>query len=170
MNNYRIKTSSNARFSYPHLLTPVAAMNGGPAKYSACIIISKNDPCLDSIRNVIEQVYRDNSKLFEDGNGNIIPFEKIRSPLRDGDTDRPGDTYFAGCCFLNAYSFSAPVVVDANNQLITNENLLSSGMTGRAVLTFYPYNRGGNAGIGAGLEGVQKLGDNRRSAILAEFE
>ena len=118
----------------------------------------------------IEQVYRDNSKLFEDGNGNIIPFEKIRSPLRDGDTDRPGDTYFAGCCFLNAYSFSAPVVVDANKQLITNENLLSSGMTGRAVLTFYPYNRGGNAGIGAGLEGVQKLGDNRRSAILAEFE
>ena len=170
MMNFRIKTSANVRFAYPHLLTPAIPMNGCAAKFSVCVIISKNDPCLASIKAAIEQVYKENVELFRNAEGGVLPMEKLRTPLHDGDIEHPGDANFAGCCFLNAYSTAAPVVIDANKSFITDERLLASGMTGRAVLSLYAYNRTGNAGIGVGLEGVQKLGDSRRSAILAEFE
>ncbi len=170
MANSRIKTSTDVRFAYPHLLTPVVSMNGGTPKFSVCIIISKTDPCLASIKAALEQVYKENLAIFKNAEGGVLPMEKLRTPLHDGDIEHPGDANFAGCCFLNAYTTTTPVVVDANKSFITDERLLTSGMTGRAVLSLYAYNHTGNAGIGVGLEGVQKLGDSRRSAILAEFE
>ncbi len=166
MANCQIKTSNKVRFAYNHLITPAAPPKGGREKYSTCIFIKKDDPCVAELKTRIEQVYRDNASVFKEANGSVKPYEKIRIPLRDGDVERPGDANYAGHYFLNAYSWEAPIVVDANKTPITDEKQLPSGMIGRAVLSLYPYDREGNAGIGANILAVQKHGDSRRAAIL----
>ena len=73
----------------------------------------------------------------------------IKTPLRDGDTERPDDEAYKNCYFINANSATAPGIVDADRQPIIDHSEVYSGVYGRASINFYAFNSNGNKGIAA---------------------
>lgn len=91
------------RISYAHLFEPTS-VNGSDPKYGASLIVSKKDAkTITAIQKAIEQAKKDSVGKW---GGKIPP--NLKTPLRDGDTDRPDDEAYAGCFFLNANSRQAP--------------------------------------------------------------
>jgi hypothetical protein len=97
---------------------------------------------------------------------------KLKSPLRDGDVDRPDDEVYAGKMFLNASSTRQPGLVDAKLQPILDEAEAYSGCSFRASVTFFPYDKAGNKGVGCGLNNLQvvKKGPRIDGRLAADKE
>ena len=142
------------RLSYANVWEP-ASINGSNPKYSVSLIIPKSDTkTVNRIKAAIEVAKQESIAKW---GGKIPP--NLKTPLRDGDIDRPDDEAYAGCYFLNANSRQAPQVVDANVQPILDQSEVYSGCYGKISVTFYGYNSNGNRGIAAGLGNIQKLKD-----------
>ena len=154
--------TKTVRFSYLNVLE-ARSTNGGPAKYSTSIIIPKSDlETKRMIDDAIKAAYAEGTSKLQ-GSGRTVPaLEAIRTPLRDGDKERPDDEAYAGSWFLNASSLQRPDVVDASCHDIIDPGQIYSGMYGRASLNFFAYSVGGNRGIGVGLNGIQKQRDGER--------
>lgn len=94
------------------------------------------------------------------GNGRSVPaLSAIKTPLRDGDMERPDDAAYANSYFVNANATSAPGIVDADCNPILTRSEVYSGVYGRASISFYAFNSSGNKGIACGLNNLQKLRD-----------
>lgn len=142
------------RFSYAHLWEP-DSINGSDPKYSVSCIISKEDKdTIAKIKKAIEVAKEEGKGKW----GGKIP-ANLKTPLRDGDIDRPEDEAYADSMFLNANSKQAPQIVDRQVQPILDQSEVYSGCFGRVSIIFYAYNSNGNKGIAAGLGNVQKLKD-----------
>ena len=89
----------------------------------------------------------------------VPPLTAIKTPLRDGDTERPDDPAYKDSYFLNANSSTAPGIVDADCQPILQRSEVYSGVYGRASINFYAFNTNGNRGIAVGLNNLQKIRD-----------
>ena len=101
-----------------------------------------------------------NLRQWNKGNGKSVPaLSSLRTPLRDGDIDRPDDPAYANAYFVNANSTTAPGVVDANRNEILDKSEVYSGCYGRASISFYAFNANGNKGIACGLNNLQKIKD-----------
>ena len=83
----------------------------------------------------------------------------IKTPLRDGDAERPDDPAYANSYFMNANSNTAPGIVDADCQPILDRSEVYSGVYGRASVNFYAFNSNGNRGIACSLNNLQKIRD-----------
>lgn len=169
MNTNTTKVIVPCRFSYLHCWQP-DSVNGGDLKYSVSAIIPKSDTkTINAIKAAIEQAKKDSVSKW----GGKIP-ANLKTPLRDGDIDRPDDEAYAGCYFFNANSRQAPQVVDAKVQPILDQNEVYSGCYGKISVTFYGYNSNGNRGIAAGLGNIQKLRDGEslggRSNAADDFQ
>ena len=158
INRTKVITSKRTRLSYANLWEP-KSVNGGPAKYSVSLIIPKDDPCIEKIRAAIEAAYEEGESKLK-GNGRSVPaLSAIKTPLHDGDLERPDDPAYAGCYFVNANSTTAPGIVDAACNPILERSEVYSGIYGRASINFYAFNSSGNRGIACGLNNVQKISD-----------
>lgn len=146
--------TGKVRLSYVNVFKPRASKPDQEAKYSLCVLIPKSDKAtIDKVKAAIKAAAEAGvGKL----GGKIPP--NLKSPLRDGDTERDSPEY-KGHYFINANSKQQPGVVDAQVQPILDPNELYSGCYGRVSLNFYAFNQEGNKGIGAGLQNVQKLAD-----------
>ena len=146
--------TGKVRFSYANVFEP-KSINGSDPKYSVSLIIPKEDKVtIDKIKAAIEVAKKEGiSKL-----GGKIP-ANLKTPLRDGDIDRPDDPAYANSYFVNANSTIRPGIVDANLQPIIDSTEFYSGCYGRASIVFYAYNANGNKGIACGLQNLQKLED-----------
>jgi len=147
-------------FSYLNCWEPKAAPDGGKPKFSVSLIIPKSDTkTVERIRAAIQAAYEEGASKLK-GNGKSVPaLSAIRTPLRDGDKDRPNDEAYRGCWFINANSDTAPGIVDADRQPILIRSEMYSGVKGRASINLYAYNVNGNKGIGCGLNNLQKISD-----------
>ena len=146
--------TGNVRLSYAHLFEPYG-MDGQEAKYSVSVIIPKTDTeTLKAIKEATELAKKNGVSKW---NGKVPA--NLKTPLRDGDTERPDDEAYAGCYFLNASSKNRPGVVDQNVQPVMDANEVYSGCYARVSINFYAFNASGNKGIAAGLGNVQKLED-----------
>lgn len=146
--------TGKVRLSYVNLFTPRVGPNGGDAKYSVCVLIPKTDKAtLDKIKAAIEAAKEAGKANW----GGKIP-AGVKTPLRDGDTERDSAEY-KGHYFINANSKQKPGVVDAQLNAVMDASEVYSGAYGRVSLNFYAYNQSGNKGVGAGLQNVQKLAD-----------
>ena len=159
-NPTKVVTGPKTVFSYLNVNEPKAPMGGGTPKYSASLIIPKSDKItVDKIRAAIKAAYDEGQAKLK-GNGKAVPaLSTLKTPLRDGDAERPGDEAYANSWFINANSVSKPGVVDAGLQPILEPSELYSGIIGRASISFYAYNSNGNKGIACGLNNIQKLRD-----------
>lgn len=147
-------TTGKVRLSYTHLFEP-HAMDGQEPKYSTSVIIPKTDKeTLMAIKEAVEQVKKEGAAKW---GGKVPP--NLKTPLRDGDAERPDDEAYANCYFLNANSKNKPGVVDQYVQPILDATEVYSGCYGRLTLNFYAYSASGNKGIACGLGNVQKLED-----------
>ncbi len=156
----KVVTGPKTVFSYLNVNEPKAPIGGGTPKYSASLIIPKSDKItVDKIKAAIKAAYDEGQSKLK-GNGKAVPaLSTMKTPLRDGDSERPGDEAYANSYFINANSVSKPGVVDANLQPILEPSELYSGIVGRASINFYAYNSNGNKGIACGLNNIQKLRD-----------
>jgi hypothetical protein len=144
------------RLSYLHVFEPVAIEEGSDKKYSVSLIIPKSDKALIKKINAAIEAAKEQGKTSKFGGK--IP-ANLKTPLRDGDVERPDDAAYADSYFLNANCKTKPGLVDKNLNPILDQDELYSGCYGRASITFYPFNTSGNKGIACGLNNIQKLKD-----------
>lgn len=158
-NPMKVITGSDTRWSYANVWEP-KAINGGTPKYSVSLIIPKSDTVtIQKIRAAIEAAYKEGEAKLK-GNGRSVPaLSVLKTPLRDGDAERPDDEAYANAYFVNANSTTAPGIVDADRQPILDRSEVYSGVYGRASINFYAFNSNGNKGIACGLNNLQKIRD-----------
>ena len=158
-NPMRVITGKDTRWSYANVWE-AKSINGGAPKFSVSLIIPKSDTAtVQKIRAAIEAAYRDGEAKLK-GNSRTVPaLSAIKTPLRDGDTERPDDPAYANSYFMNANSNTAPGIVDADCQPILDRSEVYSGVYGRASVNFYAFNSNGNRGIACSLNNLQKIRD-----------
>ena len=146
-------------FSYLNCWEP-KAIEGGKPKYSVSLIIPKSDTkTVEKIRAAIAAAYQEGQAKLKGNGKSVPPLASIRTPLRDGDVDKPDDEAYQNSWFINANSESAPGIVDAECQPILDRSEMYSGVKGRASISFFAYNVNGNRGIACALNHLQKLAD-----------
>ena len=159
INPTKVITGPDTRWSYANVWEP-KAINGGTPKFSVSLIIPKSDTkTVAKIKAAIEAAYKEGESKLK-GNGRTVPpLASLKTPLRDGDTERPDDEAYANAYFVNANSATAPGIVDASRQPILERSEVYSGVYGRASINFYAFNSNGNRGIACGLNNLQKIRD-----------
>lgn len=158
-NPTKVITGVNTRWSYANVWDP-KSINGGTPKYSVSLIIPKSDTVTyNKIKVAIQAAYEEGQSKLK-GNGKSVPaLSIIKTPLRDGDLERPDDPNYANSWFINANSGTAPGIVDADCQPILERSEVYSGVYGRASINLYAFNSNGNKGIACGLNNLQKIRD-----------
>ncbi len=146
------------RLSYAYVWEPKSI--NGVEKYSASIIIDPDDKdTLEKINNGIDAAIEEGTKKFDDY---VTDKSLLKLPLRNGD-EMMEDAY-RGKYFINANSIIQPQVVDRNLKFILDHDEVYSGVFARVSLRFYPFNKGGNMGVGCGFLNIQKVADGDRLA------
>lgn len=147
--------TGKVRFSYLHVFEP-QSINGSEPKYSVSLIIPKSDKeTIKAIEKAIDNATEaGKSSKF----GGRVP-SNLKTPLRNGDEDRPDDENYADSYFINANCKTKPGLVYKNGTPIEDELDVYSGCYGRASITFYAFNTNGNKGIACGLNNLMKLDD-----------
>lgn len=158
-NPMKVITGVNTRWSYCNVWE-AKSINGGTPKFSISLIIPKSDTqTVKKIEAAIQAAYEEGEAKLK-GNGKSVPaLSAIKTPLRDGDMERPDDPAYADSYFINANSTTAPGIVDADRQPILERSEVYSGVYGRASINLYAFNSNGNRGIACGLNNLQKIRD-----------
>lgn len=156
-NPTKVITGPNTRMSYLNAWE-AKSINGGTPKFSVSLIIPKSDAkTVAKIEAAIQAAYEEGQSKLK-GNGKSVPaLSAIKTPLRDGDVERPDDPAYANAYFVNANSTTAPGIVDADCNPIITRSEVYSGVYGRASINFYAFNTNGNRGIACGLNNLQIL-------------
>ena len=158
-NPMKVITGKDTRWSYANVWEP-KSINGGVPKFSVSLIIPKSDKkTIEAIKKAIQAAYKEGEAKLKGNSRSVPTLESIKTPLRDGDTERPDDEAYANSFFLNANSTTQPGIVDANVQPILTRSEVYSGVYGRASINFYAFNSNGNRGIACGLNNLQKIRD-----------
>ena len=156
----KVITGRNTIFSYLTINEPKAPLGGGTPKYSASLIIPKSDKVtINKVHAAIQAAYEEGASKLKGNGKSVPPLSTLKTPLRDGDIERPDDPTYKNSFFINANSVTKPGVVDANLNPIIDPSELYSGIIGRASINFYAFNSNGNKGIACGLNNLQNLAD-----------
>ena len=155
----KVITGPNTRWSYANVWE-AKSINGGAPKFSVSLIIPKSDKkTVEKIQAAIQAAYKEGEHKLKENGRNVPAISVLKTPLRDGDTERPDDAAYAGAYFINANSGTAPGIVDSACQPILERSEVYSGVYGRASINFYAFNSNGNKGIACGLNNLQKIRD-----------
>ena len=159
-NPTKVITGVQTRWSYANVWTPKAMAEGAKPKYSVSLIIPKSDTVtIQKIKAAIKAAYEEGQSKLKGNGKSVPPLAAIKTPLRDGDVERPDDEAYQNAYFVNANSPTAPGIVDADRKPIIDTSEVYSGVYGRASITFYAFNSNGNKGIACGLNNLQKIAD-----------
>lgn len=153
----KVITKTEVRLSYENLLTPRVQNEGDEPTYSTMILIPKSDEeTVEAVKSAMKAALDDGIARKWNGkrpNG-------LRSPLRDGDEERPDDPNAKGMWFLNAKGPKGGIepafLYAKNGRLVESKDadapsIIYSGVYGRVSLNFYAYDRNGNRGVAAGI-------------------
>lgn len=171
-NPMKVITGKNTRWSYANVWE-AKSVKGGTPKYSVSLIIPKSDTVtVEKIKAAIEAAYHDGESKLKGSGKTVPPLATLKTPLRDGDIERPDDEAYANAYFINANSAAAPGVVDLERNPILVRSEVYSGVYGRASISFYAFNSNGNKGIACGLNNLQKVRDGEPlgSKVSAEAD
>ena len=158
-NPLKVITGPDTRWSFANVWE-AKSIAGGTPKYSVSLIIPKSDiRTVAKIKAAIEAAYHEGEARLKGNGKSVPPLSTIKSPMRDGDTERPDDPAYANSYFINANSAAAPGIVDADRNVIMTRSEVYSGVYGRASINFYAFNSNGNRGIACGLNNLQKVRD-----------
>lgn len=169
-NPMKVITGPNTRWSYANVWEP-KSINGGTPKYSVSLIIPKSDTVtVAKVKAAIEAAYKEGEAKLKGNSKSVPALSVIKTPLRDGDAERPDDEAYRGSYFVNANATTAPGIVDADLNPILSRSEVYSGVYGRASITFYAFNSSGNRGIVCGLNNLQKIRDGEPLGSKASAE
>lgn len=154
-------TTGKARASFVNIWEPRAQNEGDAPKYSITLLIPKSDR---ATYQKIQAAIKEAADLFRQKNGTASLPANPKSPLHDGDGDKPnGGEYGPECrghwvLTASANADRQPIIIDRDKQDIMDRREVYSGCYVRASINFYGYSNR-NKGVGCGLLGVQKLSD-----------
>jgi len=158
-NPMKVITGPQTRWSFCNVWE-AKSINGGTPKYSVSLIIPKSDiVTVDKINAAIQAAYTEGESKLKGNGRSVPPLSAIKTPLRDGDIERPDDEAYKNSYFINANSATAPGIVDADRNVILERSEVYSGVYGRASINLYAFNSNGNKGIACGLNNLQKIKD-----------
>ena len=159
INSTKVITGVKTRWSYANVWQ-AKSINGGTPKFSVSLIIPKSDTkTVTAVKNAIQAAYEEGQSKLKGNSKSVPALTAIKTPLRDGDAERPDDEAYKDCYFINANSATAPGIVDAARNPIIEHSEVYSGVYGRASINFYAFNSNGNKGIACGLNNLQKISD-----------
>ena len=159
INPTKVITGVKTRWSYANVWQ-AKSINGGTPKFSVSLIIPKSDTkTVTAVKNAIQAAYEEGQSKLKGSSKSVPALTAIKTPLRDGDAERPDDEAYKDCYFINANSATAPGIVDAARNPIIEHSEVYSGVYGRASINFYAFNSNGNKGIACGLNNLQKISD-----------
>jgi len=145
--------------SYAYVHKPQKAMDPGKQdQYSLTLIWDADDPKLKKLQDAIVEVA---TKKFGAKAKQMLEKGQLRSPLRDG-AEKDGTPGYEGKVFLTSRSNDKPEIVDEDAEPIADPMEFYSGCEARMLLWLFPYDKAGNKGVGAILNGAQKLGEGER--------
>lgn len=140
-----------ARLSYPYLFEKSEGMNGQEGKYQ-CELIFEDGADLAELKRAANIAAKDKW-------GDKVP-KNLRSPFRDGDTDREGKDGYEGCVFIGARSKDRPgVVIGRDRAPCTDQSDVYGGCYVKASVTAFAYEQAGNKGVSFALNNVWKIRD-----------
>lgn len=166
MESFKMKLA-NVRLSYANVETPVAVQEGGEKKYSVCLLIPKfNTNQVEELKKAIERC-----KGSKEGKVVFTPSQLLqaKSPLRDGDVERPERREYNKMYFMNVKSKLPPLLLDGNKveytpglncEQVSNE--IYSGVWANVIIDLYKYNRNGNYGVSVSFSVIQKVKDDEK--------
>ena len=159
INPTKVITGVKTRWSYANVWQ-AKSINGGAPKFSVSLIIPKSDTkTLTAVKNAIQAAYEEGQSKLKGNSKSVPALTAIKTPLRDGDAERPDDEAYKDSYFINANSATAPGIVDTARNPIIEHSEVYSGVYGRASINFYAFNSNGNKGIACGLNNLQKVSD-----------
>ena len=159
INPTKVITGVKTRWSYANVWQ-AKSINGSTPKFSVSLIIPKSDTkTVTAVKNAIQAAYEEGQSKLKGNSKSVPALTAIKTPLRDGDVERPDDAAYKDCYFINANSATAPGIVDAARNPIIEHSEVYSGVYGRASINFYAFNSNGNKGIACGLNNLQKISD-----------
>ena len=159
INPTKVITGVKTRWSYANVWQ-AKSINGSTPKFSVSLIIPKSDTkTVTAVKNAIQAAYDEGQSKLKGSSKSVPALTAIKTPLRDGDVERPDDAAYKDCYFINANSATAPGIVDAARNPIIEHSEVYSGVYGRASINFYAFNSNGNKGIACGLNNLQKISD-----------
>lgn len=143
-------TTGIVKLAYAHIFEAytVEGIEGVEPRYSTTIIIPKTDT--ETLKAIDVAIGEEKKELRHKG--------AIRTPMRNGDLERPGDPLYKGCYFLNVNSKNRPGIVDSNVNTIIEPIEVKNGYYARVSFNLYGYDLKGNRGIAAGLNNIQLIG------------
>lgn len=98
-NPMKVITGPGTRWSYANVWEP-KSINGGTPKFSVSLIIPKSDTkTLAKIKAAIEAAYHEGESKLKGNGKSVPPLAALKTPLRDGDTERLDDEAYA--CWLS---------------------------------------------------------------------
>lgn len=148
-------TTGLVRLSYANIWQP-KAFDGGVPKYSASLLIAKSDEkSVKRINDLFKSMMQDEDVISVLGKNT----KNIDLPLRDGDLRE--DSNYHDQYYLNAKANESypPKIFNFEREEVVDKAEVYSGCYVQAVLTFYPYNKNGNKGIGVSLGAIRKIKD-----------
>lgn len=158
-NPMKVITGPQTRWSFCNVWE-AKSINGGTPKYSVSLIIPKSDTVtVNKINAATQAAYTEGESKLKGNGRSVPPLSAIKTPLRDGDIERPDDEAYKNSYFINANSATAPGIVDADRNVILERSEVYSGVYGRASINLYAFNSNGNKGIACGLNNLQKIRD-----------
>ena len=158
------------RLSYANIWQ-AKSINGGTPKFSTSVLIPKSDTVtVARVEKAIQAAYEEGEGKLKGNGKSVPPLTALKTPMRDGDLERPDDPAYEGHWFVNANSNTAPGVVDINRQPIIDTSEIYSGVYARVSLSFYAFNSNGNKGIACGLQNIQKVRDGESLGGRAKAE
>ena len=159
INPTKVITGVKTRWSYANVWQ-AKSINGGAPKFSVSLIIPKSDTkTVMAVKNAIQAAYEEGQSKLKGSSKSVPALTAIKTPLRDGDAERPDDEAYKDSYFINANSATAPGIVDAARNPIIERSEVYSGVYGRASINFYAFNSNGSKGIACGLNNLQKISD-----------
>ena len=155
----KVITGPKTKWSYANVWNP-KSINGSTPKYSVSLIVPKSDTkTVNKIKAAIKEAYEEGLSKLKGNSKSAPALSILKTPLRDGDLERPDDPVYKNAYFINANATMAPGIVDKDRQEIIDHSEVYSGVYGRASITFYAFNSNGNKGIACGLNNLQKIAD-----------
>jgi hypothetical protein len=151
-----------ARLAFPSQFRSTAPPAEGRDSRYQCELIFAPDSDLSELMEVADLAARNRW-------GEWLP-DNIRSPFRDGDTDRQGVDGYSGCTFISCRSKDIPGIATTPDQLPgDDEDAIYDGCYVKASVTAFTYDFDGNKGVSFALNNVWKLADGQpfASQILA---
>lgn len=136
-NPTKVITGPNTRWSYCNAWE-AKAINGGTPKFSVSLIIPKSDKkTIAKIEEAIKAAYREGEAKLK-GNGRSVPaLSVLKTPLRDGDVERPDDEAYADSYFVNANSSTRGSWMRTGSRFWTIPRCTVVYMAGRASISMH---------------------------------